>query len=89
MHPMTRLLLVAYFLEVGLVLVIIPWSPFWDRNFFTDLVPALKPVLTAHVTRGGVSGLGIVNLCAGLAELGSLVRVRRRLRADPAASPRP
>jgi hypothetical protein len=85
MHPITRLLLVAYFLEVGLVLLVVPWSPFWDRNFFSELLPALKPVLGAHFIRGGVSGLGVVNLCAGFAELASLVR-REPRRPSPAES---
>lgn len=85
MHPITRVLLGAYFLEVGLVLLVVPWSPLWDRNVFTDLLPALKPILTAHVTRGGVSGLGLINLCAGFAELSALLRVRRRASA-PAES---
>ena len=29
-----RLLLVVYFIEVGLLLVLVPWSPFWERNYF-------------------------------------------------------
>ena len=33
-----RLLLVAYFIEVGLLLVLVPWSPFWERNYFLDRV---------------------------------------------------
>ena len=32
-----RLLFLAYFIEVGLVLLVVPWSPFWERNYF--LVP--------------------------------------------------
>jgi hypothetical protein len=27
-----RLLFAAYFFEVGFLLVIIPWSTFWDQN---------------------------------------------------------
>lgn len=77
MHPVNRLLLVAYFLEVGLVLLVIPWSSFWERNLFGESYPVLRAILTDNFTRGGVSGLGIVNLCAAFAELAALMRVRR------------
>ena len=41
---MRRLLYAAYFLEVGLLLVVLPWTVFWDRNYLFDLVPAHPPV---------------------------------------------
>jgi hypothetical protein len=40
----TRLLLVVYFLEVGLLLVLLPWFAFWDRNYFADAFPLLGAV---------------------------------------------
>ena len=64
-----RLVLVAFFVEVGLLLIVLPWSTFWERNYFATLLPALAPLLANDFVRGGVSGLGILNLCAGLAEL--------------------
>jgi hypothetical protein len=72
-----RLLYIAYFLEVGLVLVLVPWSGFWERNYFAEDVPGVQAVLENHFVRGGISGLGIVNLCAGLIDLGALLSVRR------------
>ena len=74
---MRRLLYIAYFLEVGLLLVLVPWSAFWDRNYFTETVPLLRTALQNNFVRGGVSGLGIVNLCVGFADLGALVSTRR------------
>ena len=53
-----RLLFLAYFVEVGLVLLVVPWSPFWDRNYFVDLWPALPTVTRSNLVRGAVSGLG-------------------------------
>ena len=44
-----RLLLVAYFIEVGLLLVLVPWSPFWERNYFLTAFPALHEI---HVELG-------------------------------------
>jgi hypothetical protein len=75
---LTRLLLVAYFLEVGLLLVFVPWSAFWDRNYFTQLLPAVGAVMGNAFVRGAVSGLGLVNLAAGVVELFSVFSSRRR-----------
>ena len=64
-----RLVLVAFFIEVGLLLIVLPWSLFWEHNYFMLAAPAIKPALTNPFVRGAVSGLGIVNLCAGFAEM--------------------
>lgn len=65
----SRLLLVAFFVEVGLLLIVLPWSSLWERNYFLSVVPMLQPLVANDFVRGGVSGLGILNLFAGLAEL--------------------
>jgi hypothetical protein len=64
-----RLLFVAFFVEVGLLLIVLPWSSFWDGNYFGYAWPVIKPVLMNDFVRGAVSGLGVLNLFAGLAEL--------------------
>lgn len=64
-----RLLYVAFFLEVGLLLVVLPWSGFWERNYFAMTWPALRDLLTNNFVRGAVTGLGLVNLYAGFADL--------------------
>jgi hypothetical protein len=47
---------------VGLLLVLLPWFSFWDRNYFV---------------RGAVSGLGLVNIGAAVSELIAIFRSRR------------
>jgi hypothetical protein len=68
-----RLILVAIFLEVGLLLIVLPWmeplTGFWDRNYFAQSVPAVHAFVTNNYVRGAVSGLGVVNVYVGLAEL--------------------
>ncbi len=78
MSVLSRLLFLAYFVEVGLVLLVVPWSPFWDRNYFLDLWPALEAVTRSNLVRGAVSGLGIINLWAAMAELATLFGLRAR-----------
>jgi hypothetical protein len=79
---MIRLLLSVFFLEVGLVLAVAPWSQFWERNYFAALLPMLHGVITSAYVRGAISGLGLVNLVAALAELRSLLAARRLGGAD-------
>jgi hypothetical protein len=71
-----RLLLVAFFLEIGFVLIVVPWSAFWDRNYFAGAMPAVYELITNNYVRGAVSGLGLVNVCAGLTELVSMLVTR-------------
>ena len=74
----TRLLFVAFFLEIGVLLVLVPWSMFWEHNYFLHASPALRALALNGFVRGGISGLGLVNLAAGLAELISLLASFRR-----------
>jgi hypothetical protein len=70
--------LLAYFVEVGLVLLVVPWSPFWDRNYFVQMWPALETLTRSNMIRGAVSGLGVVNLWAAMSELWVLIGMRGR-----------
>ena len=78
MSVLSRLVFLAYFIEVGLVLVVVPWSPFWDRNYFVQVWPALEALTRSNLVRGAVSGLGIVNLWAAMAEVSGLFGIRPR-----------
>ena len=51
------------------MLIVAPWSAFWERNFFAQLPYVADWVSNAFV-RGGVSGVGVITALAGLAELG-------------------
>jgi len=66
------LLIAALFAEVGLVLVVMPWSPLWDRNYFLEAVPYLRAVVTSNYFRGAISGLGLINIAAAVVELVAL-----------------
>jgi hypothetical protein len=72
------LVYVAFFLEVGLLLIVVPWSSFWDRNYFASAWPGLRTLMTNNFVRGGVTGLGVVNVIAGLADLALLFVTRER-----------
>ena len=80
---MRRILSIAFFLEVGFALVVVPWSLFWDGNYFVLMMPALGDVLTNDFVRGAVSGVGVLNLWIGLSELVSLLLAKGQPGAEP------
>lgn len=84
---MRRFLIVVFFFEVGLVLVVIPWLAFWDRNYFWQLVPPLGTFMTNNFVRGAVSGLGLINISAGCLELVSILWARAAGRQASITSP--
>ena len=54
-----------------------PWWPeFWEHNYFAMAWPALRSILENNFVRGAVSGLGVVNLFAGFADLAYLFGAR-------------
>ena len=81
---MRRLLFVAFFLEVGLLLLALPWSGFWESNYFGEAWPALLPIPTNNFVRGAISGIGVVNLIAAFADLSVMFarRARREVTLD-------
>ena len=77
------MLLAAYFLEAGLILVVAPWSTFWDHNFFAEATPLVEQLLASPYARGAVSGVGLVMVLAGLAEIGGAFASRRATSTAP------
>ena len=53
--------------EVGLILLLLPWTLLWDNNYFLAL-PAWKTFWTDSYVRGAVSGLGLLNLWIAFTE---------------------
>ena len=45
---------------------------FWERNYFAQVIPGLSAVITNNYVRGGISGLGLINVWTALAELADL-----------------
>lgn len=56
-------------LEMGIFLVLVPWSFIWERNYFLQVLPDLRHVLLQPAFRGAVSGLGLANIYLGLSEI--------------------
>lgn len=52
--------------------MVLPWSAFWDHNYFVYAWPALEPLFTSAYFRGGVTGVGLLNLGAALGEVSAV-----------------
>jgi hypothetical protein len=72
-----RLLIIAVLIELGLLLIVVPWSAYWERNYFAQISPAVQAIVTNNYVRGAITGLGAVNVLAALADLAALVRRRQ------------
>ena len=59
------------------MLIVAPWSGFWDRNFFAQS-PGTAAWMANTFFRGAVSGIGVITASAGLAELAGVFGLRRR-----------
>ena len=64
-------------LEVGLVLLLLPWTLLWDNNYFFSLQPQHSQFWLSNHLRGAVSGIGLVNLWMGVKELLRVAGYRR------------
>ncbi|HEU4417144.1 MAG TPA: hypothetical protein VFT65_20320 [Candidatus Angelobacter sp.] len=75
---MQRVFVVVYVLfciELGLVLIILPWTRFWLSEGWLAQWPAIGNVLQQGFVRGAVSGLGVLDILLGILEA---VRYRDR-----------
>jgi len=70
------ILYVVVCLEVGIFLILVPWSAIWERNYFLEAYPSLQAILLSPTLRGAVAGLGLANIYMGLIEV-----LNRRRRA--------
>jgi hypothetical protein len=71
---LSTLLFIIFCFELGLFLLIYPWTEGWTSNYFASVVPdRFQPIWhdlwTNSYARGAVSGLGVINLWVALAEL--------------------
>ncbi len=76
---MAALLSITSSLLVGVVLIVAPWTPFWEANWLLQPWSWLRMLLLSGFTRGAISGLGLVNVLVALADLhGRLLATARR-----------
>ena len=73
----SRLIVAAYLIEAGILLVLAPWSALWERNYFGLVWPTLGAWMASAYVRGAVSGVGLVTALGGLRDLVSAFMMRQ------------
>jgi len=61
-----RIVLLIVWLELGVALILLPWSDLWEVNYFLYKYPASGFFLNSTFLRGAVSGLGLLNVFLAL-----------------------
>lgn len=72
-----HVLYITYCLEVGVFLLFLPWLGIWENNYLLYLYPRFRPIVANSFLKGGVLGLGIVNILIGIREIGQFRKSSR------------
>jgi len=89
---LSSVLFIIFCFELGLFLLIYPWTDGWSENYFAWAFPGAVQTKwhmfwnNAYV-RGGISGLGVVNLWIAILEVFRLFSRNRKVQQD--SEPRP
>jgi hypothetical protein len=79
-----RLIVAAYLVDAGVLLVVAPWTRLWDLNAFAAMYPWLGLWMASLAVRGGVAAVGVVTGAAGLREVVGVLAAQARA-AEPGA----
>ena len=71
MNRIYRALLVVLAFEMGALLLYLPWSVYWEQNFFLSHYPLLRFIVLHPFFRGAVSGIGILDIFLAIGWIGS------------------
>jgi len=73
-HKLSAAVLIALCVEIGLFLLVFPWTAYWESNYFASLLREWRRYWMNPYWRGAVSGLGVANLFLAV---GEIFRLRR------------
>ena len=57
---------VMFFIEIGMLLVVLPWTPLWEHNAYLDHHLTMRAFMDLGFVRGALTGLGFVNIWIGI-----------------------
>jgi len=71
---LSSIVFVIFCFELGLFLIIYPWTDAWTENYFSLVAPLKmqtewRELWNNSYVRGGVSGLGLINIWIALTEV--------------------
>jgi len=70
MNRVFRALMVVLAFEMGALLLYLPWSGYWEQNYFLSHYPLLMRFVLHPSFRGAVSGLGVLDIVLAISWIG-------------------
>jgi hypothetical protein len=67
-------------LELGMLLLCMPWMRSWENNYLLYLYPQFRPLVSNPFFKGFVLGLGIANIAIGIHEIAQIIRLWKNKR---------
>jgi hypothetical protein len=67
-HRLSLVVLVVFCIELGMLLVILPWTRVWTDNSLLISYPPLGAFMRNNFARGAITGLGLVDVWIGVWE---------------------
>lgn len=59
---------VIFCIELGMLLVVLPWLPVWTSNGLLARFPGLRELAAHNFVRGAMSGMGLLDIWIGIWE---------------------
>lgn len=68
LHRLSLVIFVAFCVETGILLTVLPWKTLWVENSLLNSYPTLRAILRDTFVRGAITGLGLVDIWIGIWE---------------------
>jgi hypothetical protein len=65
---MALVIRVVFYIELGMLLAVLPWTRLWTDNGLATSLPKLREILQMNFVRGIVTGVGLVDVWIGIWE---------------------
>jgi hypothetical protein len=62
-------ILVVFCFYVGLLVFLLPWTKYWNENHYLLTFSPIGRLMSSGITRGIVSGLGLLDVWIGISEI--------------------
>jgi len=77
MRKLLTIIYIAFCLELGIFLFLLPWATFWTKNYFVDHYSLAAGLARNYFLRGAISGVGLADIWMALDEVWQLLRPQR------------
>jgi hypothetical protein len=71
MNRIYHALMVVLAFEMGALLLYLPWSVYWEQNYFLSHFPSLMHIVLHPSFRGAVSGIGVLDILLAIGWIGA------------------